>query len=143
MVATFIEDYSHYLIPEYRRVYIPYCRARLLFAKGDYPAAMQLLSTVEFDDVFMNLDARVMLLKIYWEIQELEPLDALLNSFTSYVRRQKLLGYHKQNYEHIIRYAKSMLQLPSYDKNKKIALIEAIEKATPLTEKQWFLDKLL
>lgn len=142
-VATFIEDYSHYLIPEYRRVYIPYCRARLLFAKGDYPAAMQLLSTVEFDDVFMNLDARVMLLKIYWEIQELEPLDALLNSFTSYVRRQKLLGYHKQNYEHIIRYAKSMLQLPSYDKNKKIALIEAIEKAKPLTEKQWFLDKLL
>lgn len=48
---------------------VHYNRAKLLFVfeKKDYAAAMKLLTHADYDDVLLTLNARLMLIKIFYE----------------------------------------------------------------------------
>ncbi|MCP4440930.1 MAG: hypothetical protein GY810_18570 [Aureispira sp.] len=64
-VEMFISRYVNYL-PSINQVnYKHYATAKLYFTKQEYTNCLGLLTQVEYDDLFLALDARMMLLKIY------------------------------------------------------------------------------
>ena len=103
---------------------------------------MRLLQQVDFDDIFMNMDAKVMLLKMYYHTQQLEALDALLNSFDVFLHRKKILSYHRDNYQNIVRLLRKLVNIPPFDKKGKQQLQTLIQATHPLTEKAWLLEQL-
>ncbi|MFT4665437.1 MAG: hypothetical protein ACI8YQ_002556 [Polaribacter sp.] len=62
---------------------------------------MQLLTKVEYDDLFLNLGSKLILLKIYFETKEWDALDSLLSSFKIFLYRKTVMEYHKDNYQNI------------------------------------------
>ncbi len=141
-VEKFIHGYKNYLEDQYRDDLVHYSLARLHFEKGDYSTAMQLFRQVEYDDILMNLNAKMMQFKMFYEQDELDVVESLLESMRTYLVRKKVLGYHKANYKNIIRLTKKMLKINPYNKNQKAKLLKEIEEANPLAERKWLLKQL-
>jgi len=141
-VESFIPGYKQYLLPNFQDTIVHYSKAKLLFEKKDYKAAMQLLVQVEYDDILLTLNAKSMLLKIFYENDDQDPLESLLGSMRSYINRKEVIGYHKTNYQNIIRYTKKLIRVNPYDAAQKSKLKEEILAANPLTEKSWLLEQL-
>ncbi len=142
-VETYINKYGVYLNKEYKDHYINFNLVRLFFEKGNYEKAMELVGQYEFKDVLMNISAKTIQLKIYYELSEFRTLESFLESMRAYVQRKKELGIQrKSNYKNIIRYTKKLLKVNPYSKAQKEKLKLEIEAAKPLTEKAWLLKQL-
>lgn len=141
-VENFLNHYKKMLYPDTRENTYLYNLAFFYFQKPDYDNAMRLLQKVDFDDVLNNLDARRMLLRIYYELGEYEPLDSLLDSFKTYISRQKDIGYHKDNYLNLIRFVKKMIRHDLSNSTIRSALIDEIKNTPAFSEQNWLLEQL-
>lgn len=141
-VATFIPTYAAYLPDENRTSYVHYNTARLYCAQGNYKASLSLLAQTDYDDVFMNMDAKVMQLKMYYEEEEYDVLEALLQSFSVFLQRKNIMGYHREHYKNVILFIKKFLSTPHFDKETKALLRQQIEETEPLPERPWLLKQL-
>jgi hypothetical protein len=141
--SQFLETYTPLLPKPYQESYSNFANGKFCAAQKKYTQALIHLQLVEQKDIFLNLDAKVSQLKIYYELGELLLLDNFLQTFRIFVnRRRTRLSYHYQNYRNIIRFARKLLQFPNMSKKKKLLLAQKIQAAEPLTEKNWFLKFL-
>ena len=144
-IENFITDYQNYLEEQHRDSVSHYSRARLHFESKNYGPAMTLLSQVEYDDhILMYLSAKNMLSRIYYEENEFDALESLLESMRIYVQRKKVMGYHKANFKNYIRFMKKLLKIQPSDKTAIEKLRNEINIADPLTndERNWLLSQV-
>jgi len=139
---AFIARYQSKLLPRYRKDYVAYLQAKWHYEQQQYDPALEYLNQVKFTDRFLSLDAKVMLMKIFYEQGELDVLDAFLTSTQRFLQRQNLMSYHKQNYANTIYYLRKLLTLNRYDKEQVTSLRKRIIEASPLGEKEWMLGVL-
>jgi len=139
----FIEAQRTNLHPHERDNTYRYNRAFLLFQKADYAQAMPLLQQVELEDPLNNLHARRMLARSYYELGEQDALESLLQSFSTYLSRQKNLGYHRDPNVKFVRFALRLLRLPVQDTAAKNALLQDITESKPVADQEWLLEKLV
>lgn len=138
----FIEDYQQYLPPRHRENYVHYCLSKLRFEQGRFGQAMERLRQLEYEDLFLNIDAKIMLMKIYYELQEYDVLDSFLKSFERFIRRHRELTYHRENYLNIISFTRKLLEVNPFDKEARAALRREVEAAPTLTERGWLLERV-
>jgi hypothetical protein len=138
----FLLDYKKYLPAAERENLFKYNLALFHFRQNDYPKAMQLLQEVSLKEVLYNLDARRVLMRIYYELGEFTALDSLLESFTIYLHRQKDLSYHKNSYQYLIKFVKKLRQIDLQNPISKAQLTLEIEDTLELTERDWLLAQL-
>lgn len=138
----FIYGYRNTLSREYRESSFSFCLARLEYTRKRFDEALPLLQMANYRDPLLNLAAKTLLIKIYYESCELNLLDAHLEAMRNYIRRKRLIGYHRENYLNITRYAKKLASINHYDQEKISALLLAIQQEETLTEKQWFEQQL-
>lgn len=141
-VEDFIDNYQQYLEEKYRESFVHISESKLYYEKGDYTRAMRLLARYEHDDILNNINSKAMLIKIYYELEELDTLESLLESMRSYIHRKKAIGYHKSIYNNLIKYTKKLIRLNPFDAEQKSKLQKEIEEANPLPERQWLLEQL-
>lgn len=126
----------------YQKPYSLYANAKLHFTKGDFDTTLGLLAQVEFDNLFLSMDAKTMLLKIYYERGYYDALDALLVSFRRFLQRKSILAYQKNIHENMINLTEKLLTIAAHEKKKLKDLRDEIENTHPLTEKPWLLVQL-
>jgi hypothetical protein len=141
-VAQFIPAYIQYLPAPFQENYQHYTSAKLCFNQKNYIQAQRLLTQIEYDDIFLNLDSKTMLLEIYYEEKSWNSLEALLVSFSRYLQRKQVIAYHKQVYKNIISLTRKLMSLKPYDKTAKKALLEEIKTTNPLAERDWLLKQI-
>ncbi len=138
----FLEIYTQYLPKGERENTHRYNLAFFYFNKPDYEKAMDLLRHVEFNDVFNNLDARRMLLCMYYELKEYDALESLLDSFTVFIHRQKNIGYHRNNYLNLIKFMRRILKGDLLNPTKRKLLADKIFETESVAEKDWLLKQV-
>lgn len=142
-VETFIRQYEERLEIKFRAANRDYNMARLRFARKDYRRAMPLLARVDESDLFLNIDSRFMLLKMYFETGEWDALDALIASFKLLLqRKKKLIGYHYPYYRNTLRFIQKLARLNRHDKQAVAAFRAEVEGSKALNEKEWLLEQL-
>jgi hypothetical protein len=141
-ISYFLENYTKYLERRFRENYYNYNFARLSYSRNDYKASMESLSKVGTNDVLLNIDAKVLQLKMYYELDEFDALDSLITSMGTFIRRKNMLTYHRENYRNILKYFQKLSALNHLDKQALSALREEISKESVLTEKRWLLEQL-
>ena len=141
-VENFIDNYHKYLEDKYRSSFLYFTYAMLYYEKGNYDKALDVIHKYEFNDILINIESRMILIKIYYEMDEFKILESQLESMRAYLQRKKVIGYHKEVYKNIIRYTKKLLKVNPYSKAQKEKLKVEIEAAKPLTEKAWLLKQL-
>ena len=76
--------------------------ARVSWYKKKYDDVLSYLNQVLYNDVWYNLNARTLLLAAYYELDEILPLESLLQSFNAWVRREKALTkVKKSEFKHL------------------------------------------
>lgn len=138
----FIGEYRQCLPPRHRENYVHYCLSKLCFEQGRLGEAMERLRQVEYEDLFLSIDAKIMLMKIYYELREYDALDSFLRSFERFLRRHKELTYHRENYLNIIYFTRKLLEVNPFDKEARAALRREVEAAGTLTERGWLLERV-
>jgi hypothetical protein len=136
---NFLEQNKTSLHPRERDNLYRYNLAFLRFRQQDYNLAMPLLQQVDFEDPLNNLDARRMLLRSYYELGETEALLAHLHSFATYLKRQKNLGYHRENNENLIYFTKKLIEIDRKNKTELEALKQDILASAAVAEREWLL----
>ena len=141
-VQHFLTTFAPFLPNSHRDGTFSFNFARYCYDTGDYRQAMQYLLRREYDDVLQNLAAKVMLCKIYYALGENDTLENQLDSIQIYLRRKKVLGYHRDNYLAIVRFLRKLLLHTPYDRDKTRQLQQLIAEAPVLTEREWLLRQL-
>lgn len=136
----FINEYRNRLERRYRESAFSFNLARLAYAERNHGHVLELLQKANYRDPLLNLAAKTLLMKTYFDLQEYDTLQSLLDAMRNYVQRKRVLGYHRSNYLNIVRYAEKILHLPPRDTNTAAALRHAIEKEEILSEKSFLLS---
>jgi len=141
--ADFMQHYKPMLAPRFQEESHSYNLAHLNYGQRKYEDALKLLMiTAKSDDVFINLDTKVLLTRIYYEQNELDSLEAQINSFKTFIRRKNMISYQRPHYQNFINAVNKLIRLNPYDKQAKAALRHEIEDLQPLPVKYWFLEQL-
>jgi hypothetical protein len=140
-IELFINQYTSFLDEVNRVNFKQYNLAKLNFSKGKLEIAKGYLGQADYEDLLLNIEAKVLLLKIYYQEGYYDALDALLDSFRVFLGRKKVLSYHKQNYMNLILMTKRILNIGN-DKRAIEKLKKRIINIHPLTAKKWLLEQL-
>ena len=141
-VEDFLKNYTSLLEPRFREANHSFNLARLAYFQKQYDKALALLQRADYEDLLLNLSAKTILLKIYFETDEFNALDSLLDSMSNFVRRKKIIGYHRDNYLNLIRFIKKLLQVPIGDRAARKLLQEEIMAVKAVAEREWLLGKV-
>ena len=139
----FIQNYSHRLLNEYQENAVNYNMANLRFHQKRYDEVIQLLINVEFIDVNYALICKILLLKTYYEMKELDAFYSLLESFRLYIlRSRELSGVQRKQYLDLLSILRQL-------NKKEYASREVVEKFKTkirnrkiIADKAWILEQL-
>lgn len=95
-VSDFIENYRERVQERYRDNVYHFCKADMYYSQGENKQAIRLLNTVTFTDVFYQLSARTLLIKLYVEMEEYESLYYALDAFERFLRRDKRIARERR-----------------------------------------------
>ncbi|MBK9013262.1 MAG: hypothetical protein IPM82_03845 [Saprospiraceae bacterium] len=96
--------------------------AQLFFLPKKFDKVIELLKNVEYEDFTYNLNSKTMLLSTYYEMDEIEPLYSLMDSFRTYLNRHKDFSAAKEfTTLNLIKFTKHLTKIIPGDK-------KAIEK---------------
>ncbi len=139
----FINQFQQFLDEKHRLGAVNFSLSRLYFEKGDYNKAQQFLTHFEYDDMLQNIVAKTMLLKIYYERDDLDAFESLLESMRTYLQRKEALDpSRKTAYKNMISAMKKLLHLNIFSKAQKETFREMVQKTNPLMEREWLLEQL-
>lgn len=137
-VRYFIHEYKNRLEKQYRESSFSFNLARLEYARRNYGFVLELLQRANYRDPLLNLAAKTLLLKTYYDLGEYETLESHLDAMRNYIHRKRVIGYHRTNYLNIIRYTEKRMRLNVRDKKAVYAFQEEIEQEPVLTERSFF-----
>lgn len=140
--SKFIEDYFMLLDDEVREDTYLYAKARYFYLTNNYEETMSTLVQIDIKHPVYNLLGKTMLMKIYYELGELDALESLLESMNAYIRRKDLSDQHQQNFGSIVKFTRQLSRLEPFNKKKRKALLEEVKATSPLSEKSWLVEQL-
>ncbi|MBL7816272.1 MAG: hypothetical protein JNL70_14730 [Saprospiraceae bacterium] len=139
----FIKEYTNKLPLEFRENAVSYNLAQVYFYKKEYNKVISILQFIEYEDVTYNLGSKSMLIAIYYEKDEFEALNSLLESFKTYLNRHKDLAEQRKSlYMNLIKFVRKMTKIMPGDKKSVEALKEEIKAAKGIASEKWLLEKL-
>ncbi|MBE26687.1 MAG: hypothetical protein CMN33_03260, partial [Saprospirales bacterium] len=128
---------------EHRYNAVTFNLARIAFYKKEFTQVIQLLQLVEYDDVFYNLVSRTFLLASYYELEEYDSLEALINSTNIYLRRSKGISEKQQRqYLSQNRFLKKLMNINQNDKNAIERLKAQLSETTGVASRPWLVEKI-
>ncbi len=141
-VEDFITKQKYLLKEDVRHQTEMFNLARLEFAKGEYGKALVHLQEAEYKDLVNSLIAKMLQIKIYYELNEIETLESLLDSFTQFIRRREVSDYHRNNFLNNIRFLRKIMTTPVFSKKQRIEIKKAILFEKDVSEREWLLEKV-
>ena len=138
----FLIAYKETVEKDFRESAFRFNMARLAYHEKNYEEAMDLLRDTDQADLLINLYAKNLLLKIYYELGEFKLLDSFLDAFQIYLRRKKGIASHKKNYWNMIYYTQKLMKVNPFNAVAKDKLKAKIEAEPVLLERPWLLEQL-
>jgi hypothetical protein len=129
-VKDFLENYKEKLHPSIAENAYNYNLAYLYYTMNDLDKVQSLLLTVEYTDPRYNLDAKTLLLRTYFDLEENEALFSLVDAFRQLIKRNKIISDASKNgYANLFRLTRKAAKI-RYDigYKSKEKLQEELEK---------------
>lgn len=136
--GKFIEQYAPDLPIQDRDNAYSYNMANLEFSRANYDRTMTLLQEVEFTDVYYHLDSKTLLLKTYYEKEEWDAMQSLIEAFKIYLKRNKLIpAYQRRVYGNLVYFASKLLRARRGRKIDLGALLEEMDERKEIANSEW------
>ena len=136
------ENYKDLLLEEDRESSFEFAMAMIDYQNDKLLIAQTRLQKVDFKDYLFNLAAKTLLMKIFYENKEMDLLEFHLDAMSMYLLRKKVIGYHKVNYQNIIKCCRLMIKVRYGNQEAKNKLLEKFKTMSPMNEFVWFEKQL-
>jgi len=142
-VENFIHTYSLKMDESHRFNALTFNLAQLYFYKKEYEKVIQKLNLVEYDDMTYNLNSKTLLMASYYELDEIEALGSLLDTFRVYLNRNKELpATRRKHYLTTISIVRRLSKITHGDTKQIEKLTTEVETTQGVVSKNWILEKL-
>lgn len=138
-VEALIKNHKQHLDLAHQESLFSFNMARLEYHKGNFGTALQLLQRAEYKEIMLALAAKTIQMKIYYETDEVDLLESHLQAIAAFIRRKKVMGYHRENYLNLVQFVRKLLEMNPLHKAEKQVFKESVERTRPLAEKEWLL----
>ena len=140
--ANFIQSYKNRLEPQFRENAYSYNLAYLHFYKKEFDLAHEALNKVMLNDLQYSVHSRALLLRIYYELDEVEALLSLVDSFKIYLRRNKLVSDSKrQRYLNFIKFTTRLMKIRKGNHKNLEKLKQDISNTKGIANATWLREK--
>lgn len=140
--AIFIEEFISKLEPQYQESAYSFNTARLAYYQKRYKDALLLLQKIEFDEFYAQISAKIIMLKIFYEIDEWDVFSNYIDNMKTQIYRKKDIGTHKENYLNFLKYARKLQELESMSKAQKNKMLNDIENEKRIAERAWLREQI-
>jgi len=142
-IKDFIFNYKDKLPINFRENAVTFNLAQLYFYQKNYSEVIRLLNQVEYEDLAYNLNSKLMLIAVYYETDEIEPLYSLFESFRVYLNRKKEIPQErKKRYLNLIKFTKKLTKLMPGDKKAIEKLNTEIAETQGIINLKWLKEKI-
>lgn len=140
---NFISEYAQYVDEKYRENAVEFSLARLEFYRKNFGKVLYHLNKVSYEDVWYNINAKTLQIASYYEMQEFDALESLLQAFKMYIKREKSLSMdRKEHYIHLIKFTSALMKINPKEQAKVLKLKEEIVSAKGVVSKPWLIEKV-
>jgi hypothetical protein len=142
--SDFLEKYRAYLPTAAQENIYHYNLAHTKYYEGDYETAQRLLNQLDLSDLLLAIAAKNLLVKIYWELREVEQLLYFLEAYRVYIYRQALAKPSlKAQVKTFITVVRQMAKIPDFEQERKKELAKNLPPVTAILERDWLEKQLL
>lgn len=142
-VEQFIEQYSAFLPADIRENACSFNLANLYSHRKQHSKVIELLRNVEYSDVVYALSAKLILVRTYYDTDEVMALESLIDSFRIFLRRNKIISKNqKREYNNFLNIVKKLASMPLSDQAAVAKLRQRVTKAASIMPKKWLLEKM-
>lgn len=140
---TFIESYQEYLPEAERENAVTFNLAQYYFYQKDHDKVIEMLHNVEYNDLSYNLNSKIFLIGTYYEIDEIEALYSLLESFRVFLNRRKNIpARRRRSYLNLIRFTKKLTRILPGDQKAIDKLKADIAATSEVASIRWLQEKI-
>lgn len=138
----FIHGHKQFLPLLQRTNALAYNLANLHFYERNFRAAISQLQKVDLDDVFYRLDARSILLKSYYELDDSDALFYHATAFRSFLNRNRTISDQQGKlYLNLIKHTLSLLRADG-QKAKIQVIADRVRKDPKVADLSWLESKM-
>ena len=142
-IEAFIHAYSQSISVENKGALITYSLSKLFYKQGNFKKAILHLQSIDSKDIEEVLNAKALLMRIFYEEKEWQALENLLTSFYQYTSRQKIRKFKKESFLNLIRFSKQLMNFQINKGNNLNAILQRIEKTNYVIDKAWLREQAL
>jgi hypothetical protein len=144
LAEDFVNEYSSELKPEFRDNMKFYSLAMINFSIGKFEESLDYVSKVKYDLVHFKIDLKVLMLKIFYELNLTEQVYSLTDTFRHYVKNSKLMPLEKKDsYLNYLKYNLQLVKLSQSFNSQQAGIIKnEILQEKNLFQKSWLDEKL-
>lgn len=140
---NFMHTYKERITPEFRESTYTYNLANIHYHKKEFSKALKLLQAVEINDIYYHIGAKVLLLKTYFELDEQEPFYSMVDAFSNYLKRNKLItDSFRRVTLNFIKYSKKLMQMRVGNRAPSEDILGELNGLNEVANRQWLLEKL-
>lgn len=147
-LACFLKNYNKHFPKDQAKQLETYCLACIQFERKEYQTVLKHLKGWEFKNTFLNLSKRILTIKTYYELENIDLFEAQINNL------KRMISYYKKNHKIGINhstvyqgFSSSILSIYKIIKKETTKINELEQKIqsihhNKLPEKKWLLQKL-
>ncbi len=140
---TTLEQHSHRLPEDYRENALAFNYAQVYFYKKQYGKVLEYLQQVEYQDPAYALNSRGLLVAVYYELGQIEPLYSTINSFRTYLKRQTQLSTKvRTGYRDLLKVAQRLAKALPSESSKQAKIQQFLDENPSTVSRQWLQTKL-
>jgi hypothetical protein len=137
-LGQLLHDYGDKIAPRDRSDVLAFNEARLYHALRQYQPALIRLQGTAFDDLLLNLSAKTVQAKCFYELGEHDLLEAHLEALRKFIKRHKEVGYYGERY---LNFIGALRRVVKANPAEIQSLRGEIAVMTVLAEQEWLLEQ--
>ncbi len=141
--AWFLESKRDKLDPEIRADFYYFYKARIIFEEKKYIESNELLSKISKDSILFKMDAKVLKMMNYYELNYTESAFSQAETFRQFLSySDKISDNRKELNVNFLKFFLKLLRIKSEDSKDDITLLKKeISECGMLRNKSWLIDK--
>jgi hypothetical protein len=143
-VSYFFDKYKSNIASDFKRDTINLANALIAFSTKKYKECLANLNNVGYKYTYFYLKSKETLIRVYYELDEIESAVAAIDATKHYLKRHKnMLSIHYERYILFLNYVILLMKLDRKNKADIKLLMKKLDEDRTTIAREWLIEKII
>lgn len=139
----FYDKNKNRIFPSLQEDTLNLAKAQILYMKNNYNDAIKLINNVSYNNHYFYLRSKMLLSRLYYDKNELEPIIYLIDAAKHFLKRnKKVTKMNREAFGNFFYFMSKIISLREHKKPNVKEIKDELIKQTNVSSKEWLLKKL-